>query len=187
MGCGGSPGLALHELTLQEAEELAAATVFATFDVTSVVPPPPSGLPTEGSSPFGWAIDFEAEVRCPGVGIVGVAADAIVRDEPTGGETVRYRLTQVHNGCGVRRSDDRGFAVSGFPRSSADMFVEHDGSGRVQWSGSTTGELRWVQGDREGSCTFELTLDGRSDEVEASATLDGSMCGQPLRYVVPLR
>ena len=65
MGCGGSPGLALNELTLQEAEELAAATMFATFDVTSVVPPRPSGLPLLDAQPVGWVVDFEADVRCP--------------------------------------------------------------------------------------------------------------------------
>lgn len=186
MGCGGSPGLALNELTLQEAEELAAATMFATFDVTSVVPPRPS-LPLLDAAPAGWLVDFEADVRCPAVGRVGLAVSALVHTGVGGGERVDYDLTQVHDGCGVQRSDDGRFTVSGSPRSTASASVLHDGFGRITWSGAAGGEVRWRQAERGGACTFDVTFSGRSDERVATATVTGSMCGQPIDLDFGLR
>lgn len=185
MGCGGSPELALDEVTLHEAEELAAATMFATFDVTSVVPPRPSGLPTLGD-PLGWAVDFEAEVRCPARGRVALAVDAVVRRDGDARE-VDYRLTQIHDACGVNTASSDHVVVSGAPRSRARLTVLHDDWGRTEWDGHAEGELVWSRGERSGRCAFDLTFTGHATDVTASASLVGSACGQPLRQTLALR
>lgn len=184
-GCGGSLALALDEMTLQEAEELAAATMFATFDVTSVVPPRPSGLPTEGQPRIGWAVDFEAEVRCPAGGRVALAVDAAVRDQG-GAREVDYRLTQVHDACGVDDTAAERVTVSGAPRSTARVRVAHDEAGRVAWDGHAEGELVWAKGERSGRCAFDVTFTAHETTAVATASVVGSVCGQSLRQVLSL-
>lgn len=175
-------------VTEAEAVDLIAATLFATFNSTSVIPPRPATIPA-GEAPMGWTTTFEAEVRCPGGGKVGMAASVIVRTDPEGGGgEADYRLGQIHDECRVQPGGDPLFAISGHPRVEAEVRARHDGEGRVVWGGIATGQIDWSASGRHGVCEVDVRFDGVAEGPGRTvATVDGSVCGHLIGSTIPIR
>lgn len=187
--CTSTTGVDSAPVSEGEAIELIAATLFATFNSTSVIPPRPASLPTGENAPLGWMSEFEAEVRCPGGGRVGMAASVVVRTDPgTGGGEAEYRLRQVHDDCRVQPGGDPVFAISGRPRLEADVEARHDGTGRVEWAGAAAGQIDWVASGRRGTCEVDVRFDGDADGPGRTIVeVEGSVCGHTVRSSVPIR
>jgi len=179
-GCGGAAELVLDELTEGEARELAEAVMFATFNSTSVIPPAPEAATVPGSRPGGWAMDFEAEVKCPGGGVVAMASSIVVAEDASG-DFADYRMVQIHDDCAMGGDRAGDFTLWGSPLMEASVSVHHAPSGVVQWTGSTAGSVEWAAGTREGECAFDLAFTGRQDGVGSpGATVVGTVCGHSL-------
>lgn len=179
----------MSSVTEEEAIELVAATLFATFNSTSVIPPRPTSLPSGEDAATGWMTSFEAEVRCPGGGRVGMAASVVVRTDPTtGGGEAEYRLGQVHDDCRVQSGGSPRFEVSGRPRVEAEVVAVHDGSGFVRWGGAAAGQIDWTASARRGSCEMDVRFEGEASGLGRTvAAITGSMCGHTIESVVPIR
>lgn len=153
--------------------------MFATFNSTSVLPARPD-LPTSAA---GWGMDFEAEVRCPGGGRVGLAASLVVFDAEGRAE---YGLRQIHDDCGGSSGAAR-VRVSGGPPLVADVTVLRADDGRVTWSGRVDGEVTWASEGRRGRCMLQIDFTGSgSGDSPTSADLVGSLCGHSLDHAVPI-
>ena len=179
-GCGGAAELVLDELSEGEARQLAEAVMFATFNSTSVIPPAPEAVTRPGSRPGGWAMNFEAEVKCPSGGVVGLASSIVVAEDSSG-DFADYRMVQVHNECAMGSDRAGDFTLWGSPRMEASVSVHHAPSGVVQWTGSTAGSVEWAAGGREGECAFDLAFTGRQEGIGSpGATVVGTVCGYSL-------
>lgn len=187
--CDSSVDLQPDTTTEAEALELAAATLFATFNSTSVIPPRPASSLASESTSLGWMTSFEAEVRCPGGGRVGMAASVQVRTDPdSGGGVAEYRLGQVHQDCRVQPGRDAVFAISGGPRLEARVEARHDGGGGVEWGGEASGRIHWSFSERRGSCEFDVRFTGEAEGPGRTvATVTGSVCGHAIESVVAIR
>ena len=187
-GCSDGPGLLESALTESEAHDLVASAVFATYDVTSVLPPAPDGSGSPIGAPHAWATDFEAEVRCPGGGKVALAASVIVRGDSFGdGGRAEYRLVQIHDECVVPGESARRIALWGGPRVNATVDVAYDALGGLTWSGTVLGDVDWVNEGRRGQCAIELTISGQGTSSEGLAEVRGGVCGFPVDASFPLR
>lgn len=187
-GCASSVEVELSSVTEAEAIEVVAATLFATFNSTSVLPPRPASLPAGDDVP-GWMTSFEAEVRCPGGGRVGMAASVIVLTDPaSGGGEAEYRLGQIHDDCRVQPGGSPRFEISGRPRLEADVRALHDGAGRVEWGGTAAGHIDWSAAGRRGSCEIDVRFAGEAEGLgRTSATVTGAVCGHTIESVVAIR
>ena len=178
-GCAGATELVDSDLGEEEAPALAQVVLFATFNSTSV-------LPNRPDRPIGttdWGMDFEAEVRCPRGGTVGLGASLTVSGQ---GDRADYRLRQIHEGC-AGAATGRQFSVSGGTPVLATVSVAHAANGSVAWTGTAEGDVVWTTSGRSGRCFFRLEFAGATDS-DPSSTVDlaGTMCGHVLDDSVPL-
>lgn len=181
--CGDSTDLAMGELSQAEAEELAGAVAFATFNSSGDMPQQPAmGMDGPQAVPFEFSSDFEADVQCPLGGTVAVSASLIVTgDTETEVGAVSYNMGQVHDGCAAMSDDGTQFTLWGAPALELSFMVTSDGDGLVEWDGAIEGAVDWMSGDREGMCTVDLEFSGsREGDAAVNATLTGSICNRQI-------
>jgi len=178
-GCAGPTDLVESELTEDEAPALAQVILFATFNSTSVIP----ARPDQPIGTADWGMEFEAEVRCPRGGTVGLGASMTVSGL---GDQANYQLRQIHEGCAGAATGHQ-FSVSGGTPVLASVNVAHATDGRVAWTGSAEGDVLWTASGRSGRCSFRLDFAGaRGGDPSPAVDLVGTMCGHVLAESVPL-
>lgn len=177
--CGESSDLEMGELTEAEAQDLAGVVLFAVFSGTGSVPQPTQGVNGPQAVPFEFTAELETEVECPLGGVVAVTADvAVSGDTDTEAAVIDYSMTQVHDACVVMSENERQFTLWGAPSLGVELFVESNGLGVVEWSGSIQGAVDWVTDGREGTCTVALEFGGfQEGDAAVSAELAGTVCG----------
>jgi len=175
--CGGTD-LVMGELDEAEAQDLAAAMMFAAFEGTGDVPQPAAASGPQ-AVPFQFASQFEGDVPCRLGGTVGVAAQLeVVGDTESQAGSVEYQMTHIHDACVVQSESHGLFTLWGNPNMSVALSVANNGQGVVEWGGSVQGAFDWVNDGREGGCEVALEFGGRQEgEGAVAGELAGMVCG----------
>lgn len=177
LGACGETDLVMSELSELEAQDLAGAVMFATFNSTPESAPAPAGGPQ--MAPYEYQSAIDTEVACPLGGVVGVMADVlVVGDTESEAGSLDFSMTHVHDGCVVQSENDRLFTLWGAPSMALDLLVENNGQGVVEWGGSVTGAIDWATDGRMGTCEVALEFSARVEgDTAFDAEMAGAVCG----------
>lgn len=180
VACGDLTDPPTGRLAPHEAQELAAATAFATIAGTGALPSARHGAPDQPM----WVMAFESEVRCPSGGMVGVATTLDVRTVPgSSARRAAYEMRQIHQGCAVAAESGRLYRTWGAPATTAAVTVDHDAAGPTTWGGSLTGSVEWSVDGRRGRCELDLAVSATRDGIAPAALfVSGTVCGYPVQH-----
>ena len=138
---------------------------------------------SSASAPAAATVNYEESVsftgECELGGTVSIDADYEGEmDDETGEGTLSFVMTQMHDGCMGEADDGTVFTLDGAPSVTAELDMEV-AEEMFAFDGSYNGAVDWATGDRDGTCTIDVTfsVDLNGGMQSGSASMQGSVCG----------
>jgi hypothetical protein len=173
------------DLSDQELEALAEVLFTQGFAVTATSGPRSEvfdpDLRRAAGVPIG-PIDFgPQDVACELGGVVTVTGTVSGNLDQQGAGTLNYSFTQVHKSCMAQAEGGMQFTLDGNPDTTMDISMDTSANGAFSLSGTYTGGIAWQTGDRNGTCSVNLSFDATGNletGATSSGSVTGSMCGR---------
>lgn len=173
------------ELSDQELEALAEVLFTQGFSFTMTSGPRSeifdSDLQRAAGVPIG-PIDFgPQDVACELGGVVTVTGTVSGDLDQQGAGILNYSLTQVHQACTAQAEGGTQFTLDGNPSTTMDISLDTSANGAFSLSGTYTGGIAWQTGDRDGTCSVDLSFDATGNletGTTSSGSVTGTMCGR---------